>query len=167
MTSSGRSQRIAEWARSWNAGLTRFLRRRLPQQIDAQDLAQEVYVRLLRLEKLELIEEPQAYLYRVASNVAAEWRMRACHSKPHSAAELDTLVASATPESLLDETDFARQLDGALRTMNPMTRAVIYLKLRDGMSHEEIARHLGITTRMVRRALTAGYAQLRRNIALD
>ncbi|MGH8188102.1 MAG: RNA polymerase sigma factor [Steroidobacteraceae bacterium] len=158
------SQRIGEWARNWNAGLTRFLRRRLPQQIDAEDLAQEVYVRLLRIEKLDLIEEPQAYLYRVASNVASEWRMRACHSKPHSADELDTLVAATTPEALLDETDFARQLDAALRGMTPMIRTIIYLKLRDGMSHEEIARHLGITTRMVRRLLTTGYAHLRSTI---
>lgn len=158
------NQRIGEWARNWNAGLTRFLRRRLPQQIDAEDLAQEVYVRLLRIEKLDLIEAPQAYLYRVASNVASEWRMRACHSKPHSADELDTLVAATTPEALLDETDFARQLDAALRGMTPMIRTIIYLKLRDGMSHEEIARHLGITTRMVRRLLTTGYAHLRSTI---
>jgi RNA polymerase sigma factor (sigma-70 family) len=158
------SQRIGEWARNWNAGLTRFLRRRLPQQIDAEDLAQEVYVRLLRIEKLDLIEEPQAYLYRVASNVASEWRMRACHSKPHSADELDTLVAATTPETLLDETDFSRQLDAALRDMTPMIRTIIYLKLRDGMSHEEIATHLGITTRMVRRLLTTGYAHLRGTI---
>ena len=74
---SGRSQRIAEWARHWNAGLTRYLRRRLPGRIDAEDLAQEVYVRLLRVEQIEHIKEPQAYLYRVASNVAQEWRMRA------------------------------------------------------------------------------------------
>lgn len=162
---SGRSQRIAEWARNWNAGLTRFLRRKLPGQIDAEDLAQEVYVRLLRIEKLDSIEEPQAYLYRVASNVAAEWRMRACHRKPHSGEELDNLVAAATPESLLDEAQFRTQLDAALGTMNAMVRAVIYLKLRDGKSHEEIAQHLGITTRMVRRLLTAGYAQLRSQIA--
>jgi RNA polymerase sigma factor (sigma-70 family) len=167
MQPSGRSQRIAEWARHWNAGLTRFLRRRLPEQIDAEDLAQEVYVRLLRVEKLDLIEEPQAYLYRVASNVAAEWRMRACHSKPHSADELETLVAAATPESLLDDAQFAAQLDSALQSMNPMVRAVIYLKLRDGMSHEEIARHLSITQRMVRRLLTTGYAQLRSNVVHD
>jgi RNA polymerase sigma factor (sigma-70 family) len=160
------SQRIGEWARNWNAGLTRFLRRRLPQQIDAEDLAQEVYVRLLRVEKLDLIEEPQAYLYRVASNVASEWRMRACHSKPHSSDELDALVAATTPEALLDETDFARQLDAALHGMTPMIRTIIYLKLRDGMSHEEIARHLGITTRMVRRLLTTGYAHLRSTIDL-
>jgi RNA polymerase sigma factor (sigma-70 family) len=167
MSASGGSQRIAEWARNWNAGLTRFLRRRLPQPIDAEDLAQEVYARLLRVEKLELIEEPQAYLYRVAVNVAAEWRMRASQSKPHSADELDALVAATTPESALSEADFARQLDGALREMTPMVRAVIYLKLRDGMSHEEIARHLGITTRMVRRLLTTAYMQLRGSIDLD
>jgi RNA polymerase sigma factor (sigma-70 family) len=167
MSAPPSSQRIAEWARSWNAGLTRFLRRRLPQQIDAEDLAQEVYVRLLRVEKLELIEEPQAYLYRVASNVAAEWRMRACHSKPHSADELDTLVGATTPESLLDDADLAKQLDVALREMTPMVRAVIYLKLRDGMSHEQVAQHLGITTRMVRRLLTTGYAQLRESLVHD
>jgi RNA polymerase sigma-70 factor (ECF subfamily) len=167
MSASGGSQRIAEWARNWNAGLTRFLRRRLPQPIDAEDLAQEVYARLLRVEKLELIEEPQAYLYRVAVNVAAEWRMRAAQSKPHSADELDTLVAATTPETALSEADFARQLDDALRGMTPMVRAVIYLKLRDGMSHEEIARHLGITTRMVRRLLTTAYMQLRGSIDLD
>ena len=108
MSATASSRRIAEWARSWNAGLTRFLRRRLPQQIDAEDLAQEVYVRLLRVEKLELIEEPQAYLYKVAVNVAAEWRMRACNSKPHTADELDALVAATTPETVLSEAEFAR-----------------------------------------------------------
>ena len=167
MPSSGRSQRIAEWARNWNAGLTRYLRRRLPGRIDPQDLAQEVYVRLLRVEQLEQIKEPQAYLYRVASNVAEEWRMRAAHSKPHSDAELDELVTESTPESLLDDAQFSAQLDSALAKMTPMVRAVIYLKLREDMSHEQIAEHLGITPRMVRRTLTTGYAQLRANIAFD
>lgn len=167
MPSPGRSQRIAEWARSWNAGLTRYLRRRLPGRIDPEDLAQEVYVRLLRVEQLDQIKEPQAYLYRVASNVAAEWRMRAVHAKPHSDAELEDLVATATPESLLDDAQFSAQLDAALQGMTAMVRAVVYLKLREDMSHEEIATHLDITPRMVRRMLTTGYAHLRERIELD
>lgn len=167
MASPGRSQRIAEWARAWNASLTRYLRRRLPGRIDPEDLAQEVYVRLLRVEQLEHIKEPQAYLYRVASNVAAEWRMRAVHARPHSNAELENLVAAATPESLLDDEQVAAQLDSALESMTPMVRAVMYLKLREDMSHEEIANHLGVTQRMVRRMLTTGYAQLRARIELD
>jgi DNA-directed RNA polymerase specialized sigma24 family protein len=35
------------------------------------------------------------------------------------------------------------------------------------MTHEDIARHLGITTRMVRRYLTAGYAELRRQLVAE
>jgi DNA-directed RNA polymerase specialized sigma24 family protein len=35
------------------------------------------------------------------------------------------------------------------------------------MSHDEIAAHLGITPRMVRRMLTTGYAQLREHIEFD
>lgn len=58
--------------------------------MDAEDLAQEVYLRLLRVEDLDAIEQPQAYLYRMARNIAAEWRARASevhplHPKPMSA----------------------------------------------------------------------------------
>ena len=96
-------QRVADWAKRWNSGLTRFLRRKVPNQIDAEDLAQEVYVRLLRMESLEQINEPQAYVYRIASNVASEWRLRASQSKPHSSDELESLVATASPETEIDE----------------------------------------------------------------
>lgn len=163
MGDRSRAERVAEWMRRWNSGLTRFLERRVPTP-DAQDLAQEVYLRLLRSEQIDLIAEPQAYLYRVASNVAAEWRMRACHRKPHSADELDALMDAASPESLVDEALSAARLDSALSNLTPMVRAVMYLKLRDGMTHEEIARHLAITSRMVRRYLTTGYAQLRQRL---
>ncbi|HEU4652636.1 MAG TPA: sigma-70 family RNA polymerase sigma factor [Steroidobacteraceae bacterium] len=166
MHPSARKQRLADWARNWNAGLTRFLRRRVPQQIDPEDLAQEVYLRLLRVEHLDMIEEPQAYLYRVASNVAAEWRMRACYSKPHSD-ELDVLTSLSNPETQVEETVLMRRLDAALAEMTPMIRAVVYLKVRDSLSHDEIAQHLSITPRMVRRMLTKGYEHLRTRLVLD
>lgn len=156
------SARVADWARRWNSSLTRFLERRVPVRVDAQDLAQEVYLRLLRVEQLDLIAEPRAYLYRMAANVAAEWRLRAAQSRQHSAAELDALVEPATPEILVADGLERARLDAALRQLNPMVRAVLFLKLRDGMTHAEIARHLGITGRMVRRCLTVGYASLRR-----
>jgi RNA polymerase sigma factor (sigma-70 family) len=153
--------RVADWARRWNTGLTRFLERRVVARADAKDLAQEVYLRLLRAEQLDMVVEPQAYLYRVASNVAAEWRLRARQSKPHSAEELEALVERTTPETLVNDSLETAQLDSALRALSPMVRAVLYLKLREAMTHDEIARHLGITTRMVRRFLSTGYAELR------
>lgn len=159
-----RSTRVAEWARRWNSGLTRYLERRVAARADAQDLAQEVYLRLLRAERLDLIVEPQAYLYKVASNVAAEWRVRACQRKPHSSEELDMLLDAADPHTLVSDALERARVDAAMRMMSPMVRAALYLKLSDSMSHEEIARRLNITTRMVRRLLTAGYAELRRRL---
>lgn len=167
MKPSIRKARIADWARRWNAGITRFLRGRVSNQIDAEDLAQEVYVRLLRMESLELIEEPQAYLYRVASNVASEWRLRASQSKPHSSDELDMLVATTDPEAHLDEEALSQSLEESLKGMAPMVRAVTYLKIQRGLSHDEIAQHLGITTRMVRRLLGQGYLHLRETVLID
>jgi RNA polymerase sigma factor (sigma-70 family) len=162
-----RSARVADWARRWNTGLTKFLTRRVGTRVDAQDLAQEVYLRLLRAERLDLILEPQAYLYKVASNVAAEWRIRACRSKPHSAEELGELIEATGPESLVNEALERARLDAALRRMNPAVRAVVYLKLMNSMSHDEIAGRLNITTRMVRRLLTTGYAQLRQYLIAE
>src|SRR5688500_12076954 len=56
--------------------LFRFLLRRLRSREDVQDLAQEVYLRLLRVESGAEIHEPLAYVYRTASNVVTEFRMR-------------------------------------------------------------------------------------------
>lgn len=164
MNQTIRKQRVADWARRWNSGLTRFLKRKVPNQVDAEDLAQEVYIRLLRLDSLEQINEPQAYVYRIASNVASEWRLRASQSKPHSSDELETLVASTSPEAELDEKAMAAAIDGALALMSPMVRAVTYLKVQQGLSHDEIAAHLDISPRMVRRFLGQGYLQLRESI---
>jgi RNA polymerase sigma factor (sigma-70 family) len=159
-----RGTRVAEWARRWNSGLTRFLERHVTARADAQDLAQEVYLRLLRAERLDLIEEPQAYIYKVARNVAAEWRIRACRRTPHSAEELDLLLEATDPETLVSDALERARVDAAIGMMSPMVRAVLYLKLSDSMSHDEIALRLSITKRMVRRLLTAGYAELRRRL---
>ena len=52
--------------------LKRFLRRRLRNRADAPDLAQEVYLRLLRVERPEEIRSPEAYLLTVASHLLRE-----------------------------------------------------------------------------------------------
>jgi RNA polymerase sigma factor (sigma-70 family) len=152
---------LSDWVARWNKPLRRFLTRRLPKRIDAEDLAQEVYLRLLRVEDLDAIEEPQAYLYRMARNIAAEWRARASENHPHDNEQLDELLDLTTPETLAEEAIEERLLDEALRPLPAAIRGVIYLKLRDGKTHAEIAQHLGVTQRMVRKYLTAGYASLR------
>lgn len=68
---------------------------------------------------------------------------------------------------MLDDRAEQLALDEALRPLPATVRAVIYLKLRDGKTHEEIATHLGVSTRMVRKYLTTGYASLRDSLVKE
>src|SRR5678816_1547179 len=52
--------------------LRTFFYRRIRARYDAADLAQEVYVRMLRMSDTEGIRNPEAYLYTVASNLVKE-----------------------------------------------------------------------------------------------
>src|SRR5882672_3100922 len=52
--------------------LQAFFYRRIRTKSDAPDLAQEVYVRMLRVSDTEAIRNPELYLYTVASNLVKE-----------------------------------------------------------------------------------------------
>jgi hypothetical protein len=53
----------------------------------------------MRYETTELVMHPQAYLYKVASNVASEWSMRARNRPPHDEQWVASLVDNEEPES--------------------------------------------------------------------
>jgi RNA polymerase sigma-70 factor (ECF subfamily) len=59
------------------AALQTFFRRRIRSQADASDLAQEVYLRMLRIRDQEAIRNPVPYLYTVANNLERDAYMNA------------------------------------------------------------------------------------------
>ena len=54
------------------AALLAYFHRRTRARTDAADLAQEVYLRMLRVNDVEAIQSPQRYLFTVASNLLKE-----------------------------------------------------------------------------------------------
>ena len=159
--------RVADWMRRWNSGLTRFLERRVGTRVDAQDLAQEVYLRLLRAE--HSISCSSRRLTCIGLRATSPRNGACARVTPDRTAPMSSKRWSSSRRPNRSSTiarDRAR-FETALRAMSPMLRAVVSLKLRDGMTHEQIARHLGITGRMVRRYLAAGYAELRRRLIVE
>src|SRR5215475_8112547 len=65
---------LAGWRQRWNKSLFQFLRQRVQDSVDIEDLAQETYLRLLRARDLSEVRNPQAYLLQVARHVMLEWR---------------------------------------------------------------------------------------------
>ena len=54
----------------YGSDLEQFLLNRLPRKQNCDDVAQEVYLRLLRLEHADLVRQPHAYVYYIAAQIA-------------------------------------------------------------------------------------------------
>lgn len=164
MESADNSEDLVDWYDQWHRLIVRILRQRLASAADVQDLSQEVYMRLLRVPHLDLIEYPQAYLYRVVASVCSEWALRARQSKPHLEDEVDELPAGTDIERDVQGRYSSERLHKALKELPPVCRAVIVLQWRDEMTYAQIAEHLGITPRMVKRHIVTGYEHLRKRM---
>src|ERR1700754_4261495 len=126
---------LLEWRQHWNQRLFRFLRQRVRSSVDVQDLAQETYLRLLRASDLSQVRNPLAYLLQVASHVALEWRNRQPRSGSMVELGEDMLTDGQLPELELDARLSQQRLEETLASVSPMMRAVLLLKLRDGLSY--------------------------------
>src|SRR5687768_8854034 len=117
MTYRKTQRRLGDWFRQWRSPLRKFLLAKgAVRQADLDDVAQEVFLRLLRYERAELIEHPQAYLFKMASNVAAEWAIRARHRFPHEAKWLAELPAEEQPESAVARESVQGEIERAINT---------------------------------------------------
>ena len=140
------------------ADVLRFLRRRLSHGDHAQDLAQEVFLRLMRVEDVGLIRNPRAYTIRVAAHVAHEWRMLARNRMPHSEEALVELIDDEDPADAAQRAQEIEKLERTLNMLSPKCRAVLLMQRRDGMTYQEIATELSISVAMVKKYLARGLA---------
>lgn len=161
------SRQIAAWADEWHGDLVKFLARRTTTPADAQDLAQEVYLRLLRVDRLDLIRQPRSYLLRIAANLLYEWRLKARQSQPHQADALDDLPSLDDPEHDAAEALRARRLAHELNRLPEAVRIALVLQVRDGLSYEEIAAKMNVTPRMIKRFLLTAFSRLRARVPPD
>jgi RNA polymerase sigma factor (sigma-70 family) len=149
----------------FDKGLQRFLTRRLQSTENAQDLAQEAYLRLLHLDRGEFVRQPQAYLYRIASNLVYEFRLRERNQPVTFDSEALDQAAESTAEPLAteasDRIEVEQQLESILAELPPLYRAVLVLRKRDGLSYPEIARTLAISVHTVKKYLARAVAQCR------
>lgn len=149
--------------RSW------FTSRDAPPTSDVDDLAQEVFHRLSRYGDDVAAENPQGYLFRIAANVATEWRERSRKRPPNDRSWLDQLQVDPFEQS--DNAAFqarvSKHMQGAVNTLPKRQRDVLLLHVNEGLTYKQIADRLGITYRIVLRDLTRAYGALRMQLKAD
>lgn len=142
--------------------LKRYLSQRVGNRAEAEDLAQEIYLRLLRIERKDLIRSPQALLFRIASNAVYEWRLLARNRLPHSAMELEALeTLDDEPAADIWRAELALALSAALERLSPNCRAAVLLHRRERLTYSEVGLQLGISVGMVKKHLSQGLALCR------
>ena len=150
--------------------LVRFLHRKVWDAERARDLAQEVFVRALRHEP----ENPRAWLFRVATNLAHDEARTVLRRKRHLALlRIETEKEEGVPgsdELVLAEEEWA-QVRAALDALNPRDREVLLL-WDAGLSYREIAEvtdlaasAIGTTLARARRRLVEAHGEMEKEHA--
>lgn len=163
--SSAKERWLLSLVSEFGADLQRFLASRLADRSNVEDLAQEVYLRLLRVDNFSLIRDPRAFALRIASNLAHEWRLKASNRMSHSPEPLEVLEAdSGTPFDTISHTEDMKRLSDALTSLPPVCRSVVLLHRRDGLTYEEIAANVHLSVGMVKKHLAKGLAVCQRRL---
>jgi RNA polymerase sigma-70 factor (ECF subfamily) len=148
--SSEKQAFVADLERQHGQRLRRFLASRLRHgAADVEDLVQEVFLRLLRIDRHETIRSSESYLYMVAFHVLHQHLLR--RAAAPEAVEITALInemESSPADDPLRQAEMQQQLQalqGALQQLSPKAQAVLLLHRRDGYSLEEIAAQLGFS----------------------
>lgn len=148
---------VAEIALRHGSRLHNFLIRRLKTEQDAADVAQEVYLKMMRLERFHLIRQPQAYLYFLAAQVMHEQRMREQRLPvlfdSEAVESLTQAPELASPDDFVASDESERELKRLLSQLPPAHRSILILRKRDGMSYREIAEELNMSVHTVKKYL--------------
>jgi RNA polymerase sigma-70 factor (ECF subfamily) len=117
---------------------------------DAQDVSQEVFLKLYRnLGKLDSEDAVAGWLYRVTVNACHDLHRR--HGREDPLEDAGLLASSdADPYQALTESERGRALELSLRLLPEKERAALVLRDLEGLSTREVARALGSTEATVR-----------------
>lgn len=156
------SDPAALWA-SFAPPLRAFLAKRVPPGVDADDLLQDVFVRVIRhLGTLRGTDRPEAWLFQIARNAVRDaLRARQRRDGRTDSLEFD-LPAEPDPAAVrAAEAELAPCLTGMIGRLAEPYRTAIELTSLRGLTQADAARHAGISVSGMKSRVQRGREQLR------
>ena len=153
-----------EVVRDHSARVYRLAYRLTGNQHDAEDLTQEVFVRVFRSLSSYTPGTFEGWLHRITTNLFLDMVRR------RQRVRFDALADDAAerlpgrepaPDMQLHDRGFEADIQAALDSLSPDFRAAVVLCDIEGLSYEEIAATLGVKLGTVRSRIHRGRAQLR------
>jgi RNA polymerase sigma factor (sigma-70 family) len=148
--------------------LLSFFRRRSSEE--AEDLTQEVFLRLAASTDIRRVERPDAYIFQTAANLLKDRHRRLSARAADTYLSIDILAATQQcPASLVDLLDPERialgradaaQVAARLSALPKRTRDIFILYRLEGMRQRDIAAALGLSLSCIEKHLVKAMASL-------
>lgn len=161
--------RVVQLRGATHGELLRFLGARLP-GADADDVAQECYLRLQRYEHLLALRDPKAFLFRVAVNLLTDRARQHARRRRelqrfgvavHFEEAQDAPCGDAALEDALVAEEALGLIAAAIERLPAKCRRALLMQRIDGLSHEEIATTLRVSKSMVEKYIARALGVLR------
>jgi RNA polymerase sigma factor (sigma-70 family) len=156
---------VSAIASRYGRRLRRFFTLRVRNEADAPDLAQEVFLRLMRVEHHETIRSPEAYLFTVASHVLHQHTLRQASTPPsvdisEVFVELQ-LTSDDDPSARADAQQRLEEVERALAHLPAKISTTLLLHRFSGLSIEEIGQQLGVSRPTAKKYLARALTRCR------
>lgn len=149
---NGDSESLEILIRSYLKPIYSFVYRYVGNSQDAEDITQEVFVKVWRnLKKFDQNKSFKTWVFAIAKNTAIDF-LKKKKTIPFSEFEneeggnliTDTLAdPSPLPQELLEKASMAQMLNLAMEKLSPKYRMVLFLRYNDHFNFREIAESLG------------------------
>ena len=133
-----------DWLQGW-------LRRRLGNAADAADLAHDAFLRLLTTPRyFSSAPEARTYLRTMANGLCVDlWRRRSIEQAWLNALAARPEAMAPSPEHQAIVLEALLEIDTMLRSLPPKAACAFMLAVAGDMTHKEVAKELGVSTRTV------------------
>ena len=157
------SKRITEMYSDLDVTLRGFLRRRTRSRDDAEDLAQEVYLRMARHPDLDQVQCLKAFAFQTALNLVRDRSRRSYTRSQRVSVSIDFVELAGGDDPLEHAThdEYVELVERALSQLPDNTRRALVMHRIEGLRYADIARRLGVSVSMVEKHISAALVVLR------
>jgi RNA polymerase sigma-70 factor (family 1) len=149
--------------------LVRFLSTRTGDGEEARDLAQDAFYKVMKVDNVEKMEHPKAYLFQTAANLALNRIRKQKYQEAHQREvastknpEQEGLIAS--PERAAVAREQLLQVEKALNGLPSKCRRAFLLHRTRHMTYQQIALELNVSVSTVEKYMIRALEQCRKNV---
>jgi RNA polymerase sigma-70 factor (ECF subfamily) len=149
---------------SWYEPIRNFLYYKSKDIDLAEDIAQDVFLKLWEKRDEIKTESVKSYLYTIANNMLIN---RYEHQKVSMkfTSNYTQVETSVSPEYELEVKEFDRRLQNALNELEEDKRTVFLMNRIDGMTYVQIADSIGISVKAIEKRMEKALAFMRKRIS--